>query len=148
MCKMITSTITALKQDDCYLLIQRANNNFNAGKWEFPGGKVDNPHNLTKEALRELHEEVLGKYRVKNFHRLFEFSIKAMSERCQGYTIRFVVFFGELDIQLVAVEYEDRLKFSSEHQAIALLKAFEIEHFDITTETKTVLKYLAQRTPG
>lgn len=47
-----------LREDDCFLLGQRAADTFYSGYWEFPGGKVEAGETPYQALCRELHEEL------------------------------------------------------------------------------------------
>ena len=49
---MITVVAAIIKKNDTYLIARRAKHKDHAGKWEFPGGKIDQgetPEKLWKE---------------------------------------------------------------------------------------------------
>ncbi len=52
----IAATIAAVIRDDEVLLVRRANPP-DAGKWGFPGGKIEQGETIVDAALRELREE-------------------------------------------------------------------------------------------
>lgn len=52
----IAATIAVVIRDDRVLLVRRANPP-DAGRWGFPGGKIDHGETLSQAALRELAEE-------------------------------------------------------------------------------------------
>jgi mutator protein MutT len=45
-------------RDGCVLVCQRPPGGHHAGKWEFPGGKVEPSESLERALRRELHEEL------------------------------------------------------------------------------------------
>lgn len=47
-----------IDQDNLILLAKRPNNLHQGGKWEFPGGKVENDETTSEALIRELKEEV------------------------------------------------------------------------------------------
>lgn len=54
---MITVVAAIIKKSDTYLLARRSAHKVHGGKWEFPGGKIDQGE-IPEQALeRELYEE-------------------------------------------------------------------------------------------
>ncbi len=45
-------------RNDLFLIAKRAKNKINAGKWEFPGGKVKHEENHSDAVKREVMEEL------------------------------------------------------------------------------------------
>ena len=45
-------------RNDLFLIAKRAKNKVHAGKWEFPGGKVDHKENHSDAVKREVMEEL------------------------------------------------------------------------------------------
>jgi len=147
MYKMITSTIVVPRWEKGFLLIKRAHDDFNGDKWEFPGGKVDDLNDIQGEAIRELREEVLGRYDVKNFHQFSEFTVKAVGPKYIGYNLRFIIYVCDLDLPLVVTEEEERLRFGPDHQAMALLSLSCLENFVLTCETQMVIDKITKSPP-
>lgn len=143
----ITSTISVLRCDNRYIFLQRKYDEFNGSLWEFPGGKIENLQNIKSEALREVREELLGKYEINNFYQFSDFTIDSTSDKYPDYKIRFIIFTGDIELPLVSQDESTRLRPGDEHQAIALLSVEEIKHFAITKQTKTTLMRLKKRTP-
>lgn len=52
----VPATISAVVQDSACLLVRRANPP-DAGRWGFPGGKIETGESIRDAAVRELHEE-------------------------------------------------------------------------------------------
>lgn len=145
--KTITSTIVVLRVEGEYLFIQRVGEDTFGRRWEFPGGKVEDLEDIASGALRELHEEVQGKYDVINLHQSYEFSVKAVGPKYLGYTIRFIVFEGDLVLPLVNLEMIDRIKPGPDHQAMALLSLSCLENFVLTRETQMVINKISKNPP-
>jgi len=130
------------------MFLQRNDNVFNGRLWEFPGGKVEDLKDIRGEALREVREELLGKYEITNLHQLSEFTIDSTSPKYPDHKIRFIIFVGDLELPLSTTEYSDRLRPGNEHQSFALLDIDEIEHFAITEEAKTTLRKFKRKAPA
>lgn len=54
---MIKVVAAILKRNDTYFLARRASNKVHHGKWEFPGGKIEQGENPESALERELLEE-------------------------------------------------------------------------------------------
>ena len=54
---MISVVAAIIKRNNTYLLARRATHKDHAGKWEFPGGKIDEGESPEKALERELFEE-------------------------------------------------------------------------------------------
>lgn len=52
----VAATIAVVIREGCILLVRRANPP-DAGRWGFPGGKIESGETLKQAAVRELHEE-------------------------------------------------------------------------------------------
>ena len=55
---MIKFAVAVIKYEDKVLLMRRASNQFFAGTWEFPGGKVETGERISAALRRELDEEL------------------------------------------------------------------------------------------
>ena len=63
----VVATIAVLLKDDKVLLVRRSNPP-DAGRWGFPGGKIERGETIEEAALRELYEETNV---IANVHRVF-----------------------------------------------------------------------------
>ncbi len=54
---MIHVVAAIIKKDNKYLIARRAKHKVHAGKWEFPGGKIEDNETHEKALERELFEE-------------------------------------------------------------------------------------------
>ena len=58
-CAVIKSAdVTNKGRNDLFLIAKRAKNKIHAGKWEFPGGKVEHKENHSDAIKREVMEEL------------------------------------------------------------------------------------------
>lgn len=64
--KTIEVVAAVIKKDDCILATQRGYGEFK-GKWEFPGGKVQDGENLENALIREIKEETNADINVINY---------------------------------------------------------------------------------
>ncbi|MFB6145172.1 MAG: NUDIX hydrolase [Candidatus Nanohaloarchaea archaeon] len=104
-----------------YLLVQRAEHDSNPGKWEFPGGGIDEGEAPKEAALRELKEEAGLTGKIKD---------KAGSK---------LVVYGNRDFEMhqFLVEVEgNAVKLSREHQDYEWIEPEEVHGFDIVEGIK------------
>ena len=81
---MIPVVAAIIKRNDTYLIARRAKHKDHVGKWEFPGGKVDQGETPEKALERELFEEFgimtkTGKYITTNIYDYDNFQIELMA---------------------------------------------------------------------
>lgn len=55
---MTVVVAAAIERDGCYLAARRTRPVDVAGRWEFPGGKVEAGEDETQALIREIHEEL------------------------------------------------------------------------------------------
>ena len=82
---MKTVTAAIIKQDDKYLLTQRANHDKLALKWEFPGGKVEKDETPQESLVREIKEELNLDIEVKEKFATSVYNYGAGSIELQAY---------------------------------------------------------------
>ena len=56
--KYIHVAVGVIKRDDKIFVAKRHNAQHQGGKWEFPGGKIEQDETVTQALIRELKEEV------------------------------------------------------------------------------------------
>jgi len=81
---MIKVVAAIIKRKDLYLIARRAKHKDHAGKWEFPGGKIDSNESPEKALERELFEEFgvltkTGHHLATNRHDYGSFQIELMA---------------------------------------------------------------------
>ena len=77
-----------IKKDAKIFIARRAKHESMAGKWEFPGGKVENFETETQALKRELNEEFgmkveVDEYLGSNIHTYHNFRIKLIAYKCE-----------------------------------------------------------------
>ena len=58
MSKVVHVAVGVVYQNDAFFLTKRAEEVHQGGKWEFPGGKVENDETVAQALARELNEEI------------------------------------------------------------------------------------------
>jgi len=56
--KVVHVAVGVVYQNDAFFLTKRAEEVHQGGKWEFPGGKVENDETVAQALARELNEEI------------------------------------------------------------------------------------------
>lgn len=113
---MITVVAAIIQKNDTYLIARRAPHKVHPGKWEFPGGKVDQGEAPEKALERELFEEFriltkTGKHVISSEFDYGTFKIKLMA-----YEVQFL----EGSFQL------------KDHDQIAWVSLKDIKHYDLS----------------
>lgn len=88
----ISATIAAVIRDNQVLLVRRANPP-DAGRWGFPGGKIDHGETLFKAATRELAEETgVSAEPLRVFTAVDAFDHDATGNLCRHFILIAVLF--------------------------------------------------------
>jgi 8-oxo-dGTP diphosphatase len=128
----IEGVSAALVSDGKILVVRRSSDDdFLAGYYEMPGGKVELGESHEQAVIREIHEELsLNVKPIKKYH---EFSYQpGPNTHCIDYQYLVALEQGE-DIK--------NLKLSNEHNRYLLLKKEEIDNLSpITDEAKESIK--------
>jgi 8-oxo-dGTP diphosphatase len=121
--KVIAGVIT---KDDTFLLAQRAKKDALYGKWEFPGGKMEDGETAEECLKRELFEE---------------FNIKADigAYLCSSY---FTHQGNEVEMQAFIVPSFSGNIILNEHQQIKWVTKKELLNFDVPDPDKPIIQYL------
>ena len=123
---MIKVVAAILKKGDRYLLAKRASHKEHAGKWEFPGGKIE-PGEDPKRALeRELMEE---------------FSIRT---KTGSHVITTRYTYDSFNIELMAFEtsYLDSTFQLRDHDKIAWVRMKDMSNYDLTGADLAICRVL------
>jgi len=131
--------LLVLHMDGQYLLIRRNDTGFNAGKWEFPGGQIENENTAREEALKILQKQVLGIHGIKGVKRFSDFILKLDRGGLSNQKVKFICYSGCLDLPLYLDEYESKLRTGLDHQTIGILQPHEIRPLETTPETDKAL---------
>ncbi len=121
------------------LLIKRSSkDNWEPGKWEIPGGKLDEGQDISMALEREVFEETGIVCSPINRLAYFESSV------LDKHTVSKKQYIGLTYVQLVGISLCDSTKvtLSSEHEDYRWVKLSEIEQLDISSKTKKPLSVL------
>ena len=123
---MITVVAAIIKKNDTYFLARRAAHKEHAGKWEFPGGKINEGESPEKALERELFEE-FGVVTKTGKH---------VATRKYDY--------GTFQIELMAYEvtYIGGTFQLTDHDQIAWVPLEEIKHYDLSEADVSICKAL------
>lgn len=113
---MISVVAAIIKKNDTYFLARRAPHKDHAGKWEFPGGKINEGEKPEKALERELFEE---------FGVLTKTGKHIITHQCD---------YGTFQIELMAYEviYIGGTFQLTDHDQIAWVSLEDIEHYDLS----------------
>lgn len=125
-----TRVVAALIEQEGKLLIaQRGGNDSFAGKWEFPGGKVQEGESDAQALIREIREELAVEVRVgamefENEHDYPGFSVHLLFYRCE----------------IAAGTIAD----SKDHQRLEWVSRHELERFDFLAADLPLLRHFSR----
>ena len=105
---MTTVAVALLEQDGKVLICRRRNDQAHAGKWEFPGGKVEPGEAPGQALVRELNEEL--DILAESFQEVcrYEYAYPGKSSICLVF-FRVDRYVGSLqDAQFADLRWEDR----------------------------------------
>lgn len=118
-------------QDGKALIIQRRDNDdYLPGIWEIPSGKREPSEKTADACKREVGEETGLKVEVGNPIGIFEYRVEKPEEIRDVTQINF----------LAKPVGKAKVKVSSEHQNFAWITEDEIDKYNITEETKEIIK--------
>lgn len=124
---MTQVTAAIIQKNDKYLVAQRPEGSKLAGKWEFPGGKVEEGETPEECLVRELEEEFSVKTVVKSL-------ICQKSHEYDHLSVE--VYFYEVELP---ADQELQL---NEHQAIEWVALNELNQYDLVEADKYVVRRL------
>src|SRR3989344_898901 len=117
--------------DDKILIIQRsAEESFYPNRWELPSGRREPLEPTEKAALREIKEETGLDVEIVNILNVFDYQIERGDEIRDATQISF----------LAKLTGKQNVKLSMDHQNFAWIGFDEINDYNITKETKEVVK--------
>lgn len=120
-----------LVKDDKALIIQRAaDDDYMPELWEIPSGKREPEESTALGVKREVEEEIGIKVEVGEPIGSFKYKVEKPDETRNVTQICF----------LVKPIGEDNVKLSSEHQDFAWITEGEIDKYNITEETKEIIR--------
>ena len=126
---MITVVAALIKKDGKYLIAKRSTGDENVfGKWEFPGGKVENNETEEKASEREIFEE-------------FEMNIKAIkfitNNTCEYPT-------KTVDLKLYECEYLNGDFKLHDHSEYAWVDIDKLLEYDLAKADIPLAKYIVE----
>lgn len=121
--KVIASVI---KQNGKFLIAQRAKQDSLYGKWEFPGGKMEEDETEQECLRRELFEEFGIKAEIGNYLCSSFFEHKGNLTEMRAYSV--VSYSGELQL--------------FDHQQITWVEAEKLSSFDMPEPDKPIIEYI------
>lgn len=124
---MITVTAAIIERDGKILIAQRKQDDYMGGKWEFPGGKVEDGETPEVCLKRELHEEFEADIEVGEF---------LLSSKYD---------YGDLAIDLLA--YRAKLLSESitphDHQSYRWVTPSELHNYDFPEADKPIIEIIS-----
>lgn len=120
----------AILKNNKVLIIQRSpDEGLYPNMWELPSGKREELENTNQALLREVKEETGLDVKILKILSVFDYQIETENEIRDATQISYLVeIIGENDVKL-----------SPEHQNFAWIGIDDIENYDITKETKSVI---------
>jgi len=118
------------------LIRRRSDDRFNPGRWEFPGGKVDEGEDLSNTQSREIKEE--AGLTVELVNPLVCVQSKIVGEKKEPYD-------GDTYVEMcgLATLLEGPVQLSNDHTEFAWVKpGVADEEYDLSPETEKLLKVL------
>lgn len=120
-----------ISYDNKVLILQRQENeDVFPGMWEIPSGKREELESSEESLLREVKEEANLDIEIVSPISVFDYQIEKESEVRDSTQINF----------LVKATNSDDVKISDEHQDFKWVGEKELDNFDISDETKQVIR--------
>ena len=120
-----------VKKNGKILIVQRGDSDeYLSGLWEVPGGKREPSEKTIDGCKREVEEETGIKVKVGDPIGIFEYKVEKSEQIREVTQINFLVKpIGKVEVKL-----------SSEHKNFAWIKENEIDNYNITKETKEIIR--------
>lgn len=137
----LTVKAAVIKGGDQVLLIRRAKHCLNGGKWDLPGGHVDEGETVAEALEREIREETNIAAEVGPIIRLSEFPKGHEQFKYEKRGLRFLAFYQAGEVNLREQEH-DKFEWLKIDEAIAKLEddGFELEKKETLLEAKKYLE--------
>lgn len=133
---LIASRCIVLNKQRKILLLKRSlTDNFDPGKWEFPGGKLEQGQDLTHALEREVLEEA-GIVVVPLTHIAYAYSEINIAGKYKGYT--YILIVG------IAQHVNGKVTISNEHDGYKWVTEKEALQMDIRDEIRKALIVLSK----
>ncbi|NQZ20949.1 MAG: 8-oxo-dGTP diphosphatase MutT [Colwellia sp.] len=129
MTKVVHVAVGVILRDQQYFLTKRLANAHQGGKWEFPGGKVENNETAAQALYRELQEEIA----------IDVLSCQPLIEISHDYGDKKV----HLDVYLV--EHFQLEPIAQEGQQSAWFSLAELEELDFPEANKAIIEKLKEK---
>ena len=128
---MLKVVAAVIKKDDKYLVARRASHKQHAGKWEFPGGKVENG---------ESHHEAMEREWIEELGVMVVIEEERFGRARNGV---YEIYFYEVEI--VQDEYQDGEPTSQEHVDVKYFRLDECDGIEMNRVNKTMLNKLTAK---
>lgn len=125
--KKLKVVAALIEVNDCVLIAQRLNGHL-AGKWEFPGGKVENGETDEKAIVREIYEE-------------FHISVKCDYFVCSNTSI---VNDKEIELRLYHCTYLSGEVILSDHSSYVYVDKKLLFSYDLADADIELAKYILE----
>lgn len=133
---LVTRTIVLNEKNEILLIQRSKSDSWNSGKWELPGGKLDEGQDISNALEREVFEETGLLVLPTNRLAYYESRILT-SGKYKG--LPYIVLIG------IAKAQNSNIKISTEHNQYKWIGINEFENFDLTEESLKALITLGKQ---
>lgn len=129
MTKVVHVAVGVILREQQYFLTKRLANAHQGGKWEFPGGKVENDETAAQALHRELQEEIA----------IDVLSCQALIEINHDYGDK------KVHLEVYLVEHFQQEPIAQEGQQSAWFSLAELEELDFPEANKAIIEKLKEK---
>lgn len=124
---MIQVVAAIIKKNNTYFIARRASHKVHAGKWEFPGGKIEQGESPEEALERELFEE---------------FGVRTKTGK---HVLTTQFDYGTFEIELMTYEssYIEGSFQLKDHDKMAWVQLKDVKHYDLSKADVAICKTLA-----